>query len=1151
MKNEKREFKPLMLAVYFLLIIFLTIMLVSANQINKKDFVKYNPRVLDVFENQSYAKKLINQADFIGLQIIDDKVWAKVLVNIKDNSGIEYSGTKEERLEQSKQRDKWFEPIIQEALDGITKTEIKNINKGFSGFGALVTKKAFEELISDDRIEKVIWSQYGPKPFLKESMPIINADDAWGSGYTGDGVKVCVIDSGVDSSNSYVYGNVVDEKCYCSDNCCPNNQDEDDSAEDGSGHGTAVISVIVSNDENYTGIAYDSNIYVVRIADDEGELSQDWQDVRNAIDWCRNQGAEVIGMSFGYGHYNSQNCIDDVDTEINNAYNVGIVLTSASGNEGHDDGVSYPACSQNVISVGMTYDGNFGEREYCWNPWWLPCWEWLGTGCTDENSQVDDIVCMGNIGSNLDLLAPGCIIGTLTSEGALYDDCGTSLSAPMVSGAAALLLEKNSSLEPDEIKYILQSTGVSVEDWKRIDVEAALNSICICDDWTAGFCGGGTCNANERQYTRTCDPSACAIETKCEYDASCDEGPPPGVSYCKYDDGGEEDCPSGYSATGHDCYQNGNYWECELECWKDEYCGDYGSWSYPYNQFEVGVGDDYPNIYAGGHITTSSSYCYQYYGKTFMSVTDFDPGGILHLDTESYELTAQYGWNGSSGGTVDDCSDTQQSNFDVTSSTKDYGRGDGKQIYARGWFIPYQDEYCGGNEAYGLEGDLTLMNFYRTATYYPEDYDYLYCDVPYTKTITIDSTIYGDADADCYVDVEGSESNPDEIKVKWYVNGDFKSSEYKDCNEGIDCDKTFTLSNSYFSKGDQVYCIARGYGEDGGHGAYDSSSTTTVSNRVSTWSSINLDKSYAKQGDNIKVTASGEADLDSDVLAMYCCKGDSCTPTTSNHDFCYVTGDSSPYDLYCAGQAIREEGTKTVRCRIYDGDDYSTIQSDTYEAYIDDAPNVTLISPPNNSTNKDGIVTFNCSATDDSNLVNITLYGNWSGGWHANETKSLTGTSDSATFTKSLSDGIYEWNCLAYDNASQGGIADVNWIVNVSIPPNDTHKFSHKNSSGSIVAWFGNLGNIVLKGNCYSGGSCDNPGPNSFIFRNSTNANVAYINSTGDMCIVTGDCSDQSATCNPTRDAFIMRNSSNYNMSYIDFDGDLCLTGKLYENSEL
>ena len=122
-------------------------------------------------------------------------------------------------------------------------------------------------------------------------------------------------------------------------------------------------------------------------------------------------------------------------------------------------------------------------------------------------------------------------------------------------------------------------------------------------------------------------------------------------------------------------------------------------------------------------------------------------------------------------------------------------------------------------------------------------------------------------------------------------------------------------------------------------------------------------------------------------------------------------------------------------------------------------------------------------------------------------------------------------------------------IINSAILPNDTSKYYIKDSSGNPVAWLGNSGNIVLKGKCFNSTNCNNPGDNSFIIRNSTNNNVAYINSTGDLCIGKGDCSDQSSTCNPARDAFIIRNSTNSNMSYIDFDGDLCLTGRLYQNS--
>jgi len=111
----------------------------------------------------------------------------------------------------------------------------------------------------------------------------------------------------------------------------------------------------------------------------------------------------------------------------------------------------------------------------------------------------------------------------------------------------------------------------------------------------------------------------------------------------------------------------------------------------------------------------------------------------------------------------------------------------------------------------------------------------------------------------------------------------------------------------------------------------------------------------------------------------------------------------------------------------------------------------------------------------------------------------------------------------------------------------DKDKFIIQNESGSNAAWFGNLGNIVLKGQCSVQASCV-PSANSFIIKDNADNVVAYVNSTGDLCIESGDCSDLSASCNPTNDAFIVRNSNDKNMSYIDNTGDLCLTGNLIQN---
>lgn len=111
------------------------------------------------------------------------------------------------------------------------------------------------------------------------------------------------------------------------------------------------------------------------------------------------------------------------------------------------------------------------------------------------------------------------------------------------------------------------------------------------------------------------------------------------------------------------------------------------------------------------------------------------------------------------------------------------------------------------------------------------------------------------------------------------------------------------------------------------------------------------------------------------------------------------------------------------------------------------------------------------------------------------------------------------------------------------VPPKKV--FIVKNSGASNVAYFDDVGNLVLKGTLTSGGVCSAPS-GSFIVKNSGGDTVAYIDTDGDMCIE-GSCSDECASCNPPSDAFIIKNSSGTNVGYIDYDGDLCLKGELCE----
>jgi hypothetical protein len=89
-------------------------------------------------------------------------------------------------------------------------------------------------------------------------------------------------------------------------------------------------------------------------------------------------------------------------------------------------------------------------------------------------------------------------------------------------------------------------------------------------------------------------------------------------------------------------------------------------------------------------------------------------------------------------------------------------------------------------------------------------------------------------------------------------------------------------------------------------------------------------------------------------------------------------------------------------------------------------PVVTLNTPENSSMNATTSMTFNCSATDDVELLNLTLYGNWSGTWQANETVVINGTSNSTVFSKNIPEGDHVWNCESGDAVGQSASATAN-----------------------------------------------------------------------------------------------------------------------------
>ncbi|MFP4528930.1 MAG: S8 family serine peptidase, partial [Candidatus Kapaibacterium sp.] len=188
-------------------------------------------------------------------------------------------------------------------------------------------------------------------------------------------------------------------------------------------HGTIVSGVIAAERNNkigIAGIAYNSKILTARGLDANGAGEAD--DIAQAIVYCALQGADVINFSFGEPYVSSimQDAIDF-------AASMGCVMVSSSGNNGWDRR-HFPSDHDNVISVGAV--NSDGLRDW-----------------------------RSNYGSHLDLTAPGVNIITTNLGGGYRPATGTSLAAPHVSGAAALLLQNNPDFTPQEVRGLLRASA--------------------------------------------------------------------------------------------------------------------------------------------------------------------------------------------------------------------------------------------------------------------------------------------------------------------------------------------------------------------------------------------------------------------------------------------------------------------------------------------------------------------------------------------------------------------------------------------------------------------------------------------------------------------------------------------------------------------
>lgn len=323
---------------------------------------------------------------------------------------------------------------------------------------------------------------------LAQSVPLIGANNAWAGGYAGAGQTVAVLDTGVDKSHPFLAGKVISEACYSTtfrslgaSSLCPGGVSATTAPNSGQAcnvpgqeckHGTLVAGVIAGNGPSFAGVARESSLISInvysRFEDTDicgGQtpcvlsfLSDQVRALERVFELRNDLQIAAVNFSLAGRRYTS-NCDDEqpsMKIAIDQLASFGIPTVAPTGNRSFSDSIGIPACFSSAISVGATIS---------------------------EDSGAESIYPESNSAPFMHLLAPGGQITSSVPGGEFETWNGTSLAAPHVAGAWALMKQRLPGATVGEVLRALVNTGVPIFDNRnsitkpRLRVDQALRAL--------------------------------------------------------------------------------------------------------------------------------------------------------------------------------------------------------------------------------------------------------------------------------------------------------------------------------------------------------------------------------------------------------------------------------------------------------------------------------------------------------------------------------------------------------------------------------------------------------------------------------------------------------------------------------------------------
>ena len=286
-----------------------------------------------------------------------------------------------------------------------------------------------------------------------EYRNLVGANNYSISGLDGNGVVLCVVDSGIDLSHPDLRD--LELKGW------RDSVNGIDYPYDDEGHGTAMSGIIVA-DGGLKGVATGVDLIVAKAIDDEGQGSAGA--VADSVDWCVQQGADIIslslggGQSFGSGLFTT----DQLEQSVDEALDRGVFVIASAGNDGEDDDgdVGSPCSVEDVICVGgITRTGGI--------------WSGSSEGDNDGRLWPNPILPRNDPDKKPEIVAPGHEVPVLMASevgnsGWWGWSSGTSAATAWVSGSLALLLQEDPDLQREN-----SSGRQSIESVKEAITQAS------------------------------------------------------------------------------------------------------------------------------------------------------------------------------------------------------------------------------------------------------------------------------------------------------------------------------------------------------------------------------------------------------------------------------------------------------------------------------------------------------------------------------------------------------------------------------------------------------------------------------------------------------------------------------------------------------